>query len=161
MATTPTRLQTLLTSATDPEIVERYFAKIHRPDSTTCWLWTGAISGKGHGRFWIGAGLVVVAHRFGWLVNAGDDVDELPEVVSHSCDNPLCQNPAHLRAATWSSNRLEYLARRGTPGSPLRDKRGSRGRARELRDAAKAKGDVGAVEDAGLTELDRFQTTLW
>ena len=159
--TSTERLTTLLNAASDDAIVERYFAKISRAGSASCWLWTGAISGKGHGRFWIGGGVVVVAHRFGWLINAGSDVQELPEVVSHSCDNPLCQNPAHLHASTFSTNRIEYLQRRGTPRSPLRDKRGARGRARELRDAAKSKRSIAEAIDAGLTELDRYQITLW
>ena len=111
-------------------------------------------------RWHIQHGLVVLAHRFGWLLNAGD-VDEMPVNVTHSCDNPLCQNPAHFRDGTWSSNRVEYVQRRGTPTSPLRDVRGARGRALALREAARLSADVKAAADAGLSELDRHQATLW
>jgi hypothetical protein len=153
------RVQALIAATTNESVTARYWAKIVRNE--TCWQWTGAVSGKGHGRFWIGDGLVVVAHRFGWLLNAGDGATELPEVVSHDCDNPLCQNPAHLRAGTWSSNRREYVQRVGTPTSPLRDTRGSRGRALALREAARSRTSIKAAVDAGLGELDRYQATLW
>ena len=61
----------------DPDVVDRYRSHIKtgRPDQ--CWLWTGAISGKGHGRFQIAdqrlprpdgttarRTSVVIAHRF-------------------------------------------------------------------------------------------------
>lgn len=155
-----TRLAELIAATKTPTVTDRYFAKIVRDGQTTCWIWTGALSGNGHGRFWIQHGLVVLAHRFGWLLNAGD-VDEMPVNVTHSCDNPLCQNPAHFRDGTWSSNRVEYVQRRGTPTSPLRDVRGARGRALALREAARLSADVKAAADAGLSELDRHQATLW
>lgn len=151
----------LIEAATTPSVTSRYWAKIRRDPNEACWLWTGAISGQGHGRFWIGDGLVVVAHRFAWLLNAIPDVRELPEVVSHECDNPLCQNPGHLRASTWSANRIEYEQRRHTPGSPLRDTRGARGRATALRDAARQQRSVRGTVAEGLSELDRYQAMLW
>ncbi len=156
----PNRLRILRQAAKNPAITERYWAKIVRPESWSCWLWTGAISGRGHGRFWIGDGLVVVAHRFGWLINAGEDA-ALPEVVRHSCDNPICQNPLHLVAGTWSENRLDDVARRGVPGAVLNDVRGAGARARALRDAARAGEDLDQVAARGLSALDRYQSPLW
>lgn len=145
------------------DVVARYWKKV-APDPGTpdaCWLWTGAISGKGHGRFWVADGHVVIAHRFGWaLAHPGQP---MPEVVSHRCDNPVCQNPGpgHMEASTNADNRAEWAARRHNPGSALRDTRGGRGRARAIRDAARDGADITAAMDAGLTELDRNQDTLW
>ena len=62
-------LTELTTAATTPSILKRFRAKIHRSPDLDCWLWTGAISGKGHGRFWINDNLVVIAHRFAWLID--------------------------------------------------------------------------------------------
>ncbi|BCQ06217.1 hypothetical protein HMPREF1301_00952 [Propionibacterium sp. KPL2005] len=70
-------------------------------------------------------------------------------------------NPAHLRAGTNASNRAEYRARAGTPGSALNDTRGSRGRAEALRAAARSGMDLGAAITAGLSPLDRDQPRLW
>lgn len=157
-------LTELTTAAQNPAILTRFRAKIHRSPDLDCWLWTGAISGRGHGRFWITNILVVIAHRFSWLVDQlehGQIVTAMPAVISHDCDNPICQNPAHLRVGTATSNRREWAARRTVPGSPLRDLRGARGRAIALRNAAKTRADLAAVIDDGLGDIDHFQDQLW
>ena len=158
-------LTELTTAAQNPAILTRFRAKIHRSPDLECWLWTGAISGKGHGRFWIRDDLVVIAHRFAWLVDQldhGHAVTAMPTLVSHDCDNPICQNPAHLRVGTATTNRREWAARRDVPGSPLRDLRGARGRAEALRNAAKTRAtDLTAVIDDGKGAVDRLQEQLW
>lgn len=155
------RMAELLKAARSPSITSRYFSKVLQSEDD-CWIWTGAISGRGHGRFWIADGFVVLAHRFGWLIDAGDQVVTMPENIRHRCDNPPCQNPAHFIEGTWASNRQDYLQRRGSPGSALNDVRGALGRARELRDAAKKDtATVNAVSAAGMSDLDRYQLPLW
>lgn len=105
-------------AAADPEVRERYFAKV-RKTADGCWLWIGAISNRGHGRFWTGDGHVVIAHRLGWAI--AHPGEPLPPVVAHGeCDNPLCQNPAHWSASTNGQNRREWAARRHRLGSALR-----------------------------------------
>ena len=37
----------------DQAVIERYWSHIQTGPADHCWLWTGAISGKGHGRFQI------------------------------------------------------------------------------------------------------------
>ena len=37
----------------DSDVVDRYRSHIKTGRADECWLWTGAISGKGHGRFQI------------------------------------------------------------------------------------------------------------
>ena len=164
-ATMTDHLTELTTAAQNPAILTRFRAKIHRSPDLDCWLWTGAISGKGHGRFWIRDDLVVIAHRFAWLVDQldhGHAVTSMPTLVSHDCDNPICQNPAHLRVGTATTNRREWAARRDVPGSPLRDLRGARGRAEALRNAAKTRAtDLTAVIDDGKGAVDRLQEQLW
>lgn len=142
-----------------PGIVARYRAKIVRPADTDCWIWVGALSDNGHGRFRLDPHRVVVAHRFGWvLAHPGGPV---PVQVTHDCDNPLCQNPAHLRAGNGVTNRADYLARAGTPGSPLNDRRGALARARAIRDAARTGQPLAAVLSVGASDLDRDQSGLW
>ena len=144
----------------DPGTVARYRDKIVRPGGeSSCWIWVGAVSGQGHGRFRLDSRRVVVAHRFGWLL--AHPGEAMPVAVTHDCDNPLCQNPAHLRAGTIASNRLEYVARAGQPGSPLNDLRGARARAIRIRDAARAGLPLAAIIAAGASEVDRDQPGLW
>lgn len=147
-------------AADDERIRARYFDKVLRTDAGTCWIWTGAISGRGHGRFWIAQGHVVIAHRFAWAI--AHPGQQLPAVVAHGdCDNPLCQNPAHLHASTAGANRREWAARRHRIGGALRDERGARGRAREIRDAARDGVDLDAVVLRGMSVADRDQLPLW
>lgn len=151
--------EVLAAAAADRAVMGRFWSHVARGDGGACWIWTGAISGRGHGRFWIGTGRVVVAHRLAWV--ASHPGEPVPSVVSHDCDSPGCVNPAHLRASDPASNRAEYLARAGLPGSPLNDTRGARGRAVALRDAARDGADLDAVRAAGASEIDRGQAGLW
>lgn len=127
----------LLASALlDPRVVARYRAKVVEVPGDDCAWWTGSISGAGHGRFWVGSGKVMVAHRFGFALAAGLAALEAAPVVAHRCDNPLCQrvHPDHLAASTPGRNRREWVIRRAIAGGPLTDPRGARGRALALRD---------------------------
>jgi hypothetical protein len=127
--------------------------------SEECWWWTGAISSAGHGRFWIRAGLVVIAHRFAWAIaHPGHGV---PGLVAHGCDNSLCQRPEHLHPSDPGGNRREWSARRGNPGSPLRDVRGARRRATAAREALRAGTGLAEAIDAGRPAVDVGQGTLW
>lgn len=79
------------------------------PGPESCWAWRGAKSKKGSGRygsFRTSAGMVQ-AHRFA-LHASGVDVSGVPEVL-HSCDVPLCCNPAHLRRGTKRDNMQDAL----------------------------------------------------
>lgn len=145
----------------DEGVRRRYWAKVYVPDEGGCWYWTGAISGKGHGRFWIGQGRVVIAHRFGYaLAHPGEP---MPPMVGHRCDNPICQSPepGHMEPSTAARNRAEWVWRRDTVGGPLRDVRGALGRAIALRDAARKRADLDAAESIGRRPVDRDQSPLW
>lgn len=81
----------------------------------------------------------MIAHRFAFAVVHG--VTELSgvQVLGHRCDNPLCQRVGrgHVVASSYVENRREWALRKELTGSPLGDPRGSRRRARELRDLAR------------------------
>ncbi|RMI13229.1 hypothetical protein EBM89_05240 [Cellulomonas triticagri] len=141
----------------DPVVVARFVGFVHR--SPGCWWWTGALSSCGHGRFWVRAGLVVIAHRFAYALAHPDAA--LPEVLAHTCDESSCQKPAHLAPSDPDDNRAQWVARRSTPGSPLRDTRGARGRAAAVRAALRTGGDASASAAAGAPAVDAGQGSLW
>lgn len=125
---------------TDELTLQRYHAKTRWVPSWACLWWTGAVSARGHGRFWPGESegrdVVVIAHRFAWALAFGvQDLLGVP-VLGHRCDNPLCQRtgPGHVQRSSAHQNVRKWAARRHTYGNPLRDSRGSRGRARMIRD---------------------------
>jgi len=146
-------------AARDEGVRRRYQAKIRTFDESECWWWTGAISGNGHGRIWLAEGWTVIAHRLGWAITHPGE--EVPPLVGHECDNPLCQRPAHWKPSTPAENRAEWAARRHRLGSPLRDRRGARGRALAIRAALLAGEGPEAITAQGLQATDRDQLPLW
>ena len=153
----------LAAGCASPGVVARYWAKVVRVDGSGCWWWTGAVSGRGHGRFWLAAGRVVVAHRFAFALANGAQAAAGVRVLGHRCDNPLCQRvgPGHVVASSYLENRREWVARRGVIGSPLADPRGARARARELRDLARVDPALVAADLARLARRFGEQPAWW
>ena len=95
-------------------LIGRFQAKLRVLPGSDCVWWTGAISrNAGHGRFWLGTGRVVVAHRFAFALAEGLDALSGVEVLAHACDNPLCQRigAGHVVASTRAQNQIDWLAR--------------------------------------------------
>jgi hypothetical protein len=157
----------------DPVVVDRYRSHIRTGHPDQCWLWTGAISGRGHGRFQIAdqrltrpdgtparRTFVVIAHRFGYAALNGVDALLQVPIMAHSCDNPICQNPRCWRESDHHANGRDYAHRRDLVRGPLTDTRGARGRTRAIRDAARAGADINQAVLAGWRPVHRAQLEL-
>lgn len=76
----------------------------------TCWIWTGAVQGKGYGsvghqkRIWS-------SHKLAYTLLVGPVPEGL--TLDHLCRNKLCCNPAHLEAVTNLENIRRGLSARG------------------------------------------------
>ncbi|MEV5007255.1 HNH endonuclease signature motif containing protein [Streptomyces sp. NPDC055692] len=66
-----------------------------------CWVWGGSTISKGYGNFRM-HGINFLAHRASYELHSGAIPDGL--LVLHSCDNPPCFNPDHLRVGTNGDN---------------------------------------------------------
>ena len=147
----------------DPGVVARYLDKIVMVPGSECRWWSGAISGRGHGRFWVSGDLVVIAHRFGFTLTEGPEALRDALQLAHRCDNPLCQrvHPEHIVASTAARNRREWAIRRHIAGLPLSDPRGARGRAQELRALLRENPAGVLVDQARLVALIGEQRPLF
>jgi HNH endonuclease len=80
---------------------ERFWPKVKMAGATECWLW-GKATSNGYGRIMFdGTGRLEYAHRVSFYLAHG----RLPsEDTRHSCNTPLCVNPAHLVEGTRKQN---------------------------------------------------------
>ena len=89
---------------------ESFWLKVDIKAPTECWLWTGAKLPKGYGRIKYG-GKDRLVHRLAAYLHSIIPTLEAESLVLHSCDTPLCCNPAHLRAGTQTDNMRDMLER--------------------------------------------------
>lgn len=95
-----------------PDVVpahERFWKKVSAGDPGFCWPFRGSLTEDGYGRVVV-SGRRTWAHRIAWEYTYGPL--EEGEVVSHTCANKACCNPAHLYLA--SREKLEFQRVVGT-----------------------------------------------
>lgn len=93
---------------------DRFWAKVRK--GPECWQWTGWChkSSKTHRRLPYGKfkirGKTCLAHKLSYELAFGP----IPsgKVVRHTCDNPKCVRPDHLKLGTLSDN-MQDMMRRG------------------------------------------------
>lgn len=87
--------------------MDQFWSKVEKRGAD-CWLWTRYRDEHGYGRTWFDGGHIT-AHRLAYILTHGEIPDGAH--ILHSCDNPPCVNPAHLRAGTRSDNMRDKVAR--------------------------------------------------
>lgn len=102
---------------------ERVLLNVKIVEATGCWEWTGYRL-KGYGQLRVRR-RPVLAHRLSWEIANGRPAPDGLHVL-HSCDNPPCCNPAHLRLGTDAEN-IADMDRRGRR-APSRGERNSHAR---------------------------------
>jgi hypothetical protein len=86
----------------------RFWEKVDM--SGDCWMWTASLTSAGYGRFKVKSYHSVPAHRVAFALANHEHPKNM--LVLHSCDNPTCVNPKHLRLGTAKDN-TEDMFRRG------------------------------------------------
>ena len=90
-------------------LLQRLLNKVIVDDVTDCWEWQG---GKNN----IGYGLMRDEHKMRTVHRVSYEEHSQTKIpagmsILHSCDNPLCANPAHLRVGTHKQNMQDMFAK--------------------------------------------------
>lgn len=93
----------------DATSVSRFWRLVRLGDDDECWPWLGDTDDDGYGVFFF-RGKKAGAHEYALSFTTGER--RLPGLdTCHSCDNPPCCNPAHLRFGTRLSNVRDAVER--------------------------------------------------
>ncbi len=71
-----------------------------------CWEWVGDHIKKGYGRLRLG-GRNFLAHRVSFFLANGELPSDL--IIRHTCNNPPCCNPNHLKSGTCADNTRDRI----------------------------------------------------
>lgn len=89
---------------------KRFWEKVEKRQALDCWPWVAKAKHKfGYGAISAGRGNVFLSHVVSWALTNGD----IPKgaYVLHSCDNPWCCNPKHLKLGDHQGNMTDVKER--------------------------------------------------
>jgi hypothetical protein len=90
----------------------RFWSKVAKWWPKACWEWKARKDKDGYGKFTVsisGRKLHLRAHRVALILTVGQDL--AANITRHSCDNPSCCNPAHLKPGTIQDNKRDSVER--------------------------------------------------
>lgn len=86
--------------------IDRFWSKVNIKGNEECWLWTGARDKDGYGKFAFHSGSIP-ANRAALYFEKGGEYEGM--LCMHSCDNPPCCNPSHLKWGTAYENTMDMV----------------------------------------------------
>lgn len=91
--------------------VDRFWYNVDKRGKNECWGWLSYKNKDGYGIF-KHSGKATSTHRYSYILHNGEIPNNLH--VLHSCDNPACVNPKHIRLGTHQENMDDRSARKRT-----------------------------------------------
>lgn len=104
------QLEARMSVLTDSD-TQRFWDKVDRGADDECWRWLGGFFTAGYPYFWL-RGSGVGGHRVMCAMYHGLAHGRM---ALHSCDNPGCVNPTHLRWGTAADNMADRSLRGRAP----------------------------------------------
>lgn len=98
-----------LVSLLDDRAKARYWAGVDKRGPDECWPWLNNRSPTGYGRLKFGGKCTQSTHAA--LTLDGRPMPFVGAYALHSCDNPPCQNPRHLRWGDAGDNMQDLISR--------------------------------------------------
>lgn len=96
-------------------LTDRFWSKVNKTDD--CWNWTANTDRDGYGNITVNK-IQYKAHRYSLMIHGV--VVSKGCIVRHTCDNPGCVNPAHLRIGTHQDNMTDKVSKnRQTKGEAI------------------------------------------
>lgn len=79
-----------------PTQEKKFWLRVNK--TSTHWLWTGSVSGRGYGQYHASTKQRTTAHRWSWMIHYGP----IPKgfQIHHKCEVQLCIKPSHLELLT-------------------------------------------------------------
>lgn len=108
-AQTPIQILPYFKGSLGGPLLKRFWEKIDKAGPDDCWEWNLSTYAKGYGRFKIASYTTVHANRVALALHTGSEPEGM--LALHSCDNPPCCNPAHLRWGTALENNMDKIIR--------------------------------------------------
>lgn len=95
----------------ETEWTEHFWSKVAKGKPDECWPWTAGRFAwpANYGAIWRD-GRTQKAHRWALILTGGEPPADKPKAI-HSCDNPPCCNPNHLRWGTVKENAGDMMQR--------------------------------------------------
>lgn len=94
------------------EDIARFWSKVAiTANDNKCWNWLGSKRRRGYGRFSISHNKKEASYtstRFSYFINFKINPTE-EQIVLHTCDNPECVNPKHLKLGTNKDNAVDMM----------------------------------------------------
>lgn len=82
-------------------IDKRLWSKVCVKGIGECWEYKERLNEHGYGVFHVKK-KSILAHRMAYIITFGVNIDGM--IIMHTCDNPRCCNPSHLKIGIQSDN---------------------------------------------------------
>jgi hypothetical protein len=105
------------------DTIAKFDACYERRGDDECWEWLRGKQTNGYGVFYVST-RSFLAHRFALELKMREPIPD-GLFALHSCDNPSCVNPAHLRVGTSAENTKDALVRDRLSAPPRNHRPGS------------------------------------
>jgi hypothetical protein len=89
---------------------QKFWKSVEKTDG--CWLWKAGVDRDGYGvlQVKIHGVSTTKAHRYSYMLHTGEVLGSR-QFVMHSCDNPRCVNPDHLKAGSALENTADMITK--------------------------------------------------